>query len=104
MMPEWYFTGTRLSRIKCFITDMMEPYVMVKHTPKTPIFDGRFMDYGYDKVALIEEFRQRNYDMKELRHDDPEQCVCNGLSASIVGIGGELEVVRNSKQSIYEKK
>ena len=36
---------------------------MVKHTPKTPIFDGRFMDYGYDKVALIEEFRQRNYDM-----------------------------------------
>ena len=52
-----------MSRIKCFITDMMEPYVMVKHTPKTPIFDGRFMDYGYDKVALIEEFRQRNYDM-----------------------------------------
>ena len=68
MMPEWYFTGTRLSRIKCFITDMMEPYVMVKHTPKTPLFDSRFMDYGYDKVALIEEFRQRNYDMMILNN------------------------------------
>ena len=68
MMPEWYFTRTRVSRIKCFITDMMEPYVMVKHTPKTPLFDSRFMDYGYDKVALIEEFRQRNYKMMILNN------------------------------------
>ena len=42
--------------------------MMVKHMPKTPLFDSRFMDYGYDKVALIEEFRQRNYDMMNLNN------------------------------------
>ena len=62
-MPEWYSTHSRISFIKCFITDSMEPYVMVKHTPQTPFFDTRFGDYGYDKVSFIEQLRQMNYQM-----------------------------------------
>lgn len=52
-----------MSRIKCFITDMMEPYVMVRHSNETPFFDTRFGDYGFDKISYIEELRERNYQM-----------------------------------------
>ena len=62
-MPEWYLTTARVSLIKCFITDMMEPYVMVKHSPSTPMFDSRFIDYGFDKISYIEKLRQMNYQM-----------------------------------------
>ena len=36
---------------------------MVKHTPQTPFFDTRFIDYGYNKVSFIEQLRQMNYQM-----------------------------------------
>ncbi len=62
-MPEWYWTQCRVSRIKCFITDMMEPYVMVKHTPQTPTYDVRFGDYGFNKISFIEELREMNFQM-----------------------------------------
>ena len=60
-MPEWYFTRTRVSRIKCFIADMMEPYVIVKHSPSTPMYDSRFIDYGFNKMSFIEKLRQMNF-------------------------------------------
>ena len=62
-MPEWYFTRTRVSRIKCFIADMMEPYVIVKHSPYTPMYDSRFIDYGFNKMSFIEKLRQMNFQM-----------------------------------------
>ena len=63
VMPEWYFTRTRVSRIKCFIADMMEPYVIVKHSPSTPMYDSRFIDYGFNKMSYIEKLRQMNFQM-----------------------------------------
>ena len=62
-MPEWYVAEGHVSRIKCFVTDMMEPYVMVRHSSETPFFDTRFGDYGFDKISYIEELRERNYRM-----------------------------------------
>ena len=62
-MPEWYISEGHVSRIKCFITDMMEPYVMVRHSNETPFVDTRFGDYGFDKISYIEELRERNYQM-----------------------------------------
>ena len=42
---------------------MMEPYVMVKHSPSTPMYDSRFIDYGFNKMSYIEKLRQMNYQM-----------------------------------------
>ena len=42
---------------------MMEPYVMVKHTPQTPTYDVRFGDYGFNKISFIEELREMNFEM-----------------------------------------
>lgn len=62
-MPEWFWTKSKVSYIKCFITDYMEPYVMVKHTPNAPFYDPRFTDYGNNKISYVEQLRQMNYQM-----------------------------------------
>ena len=62
VMPEWYLSdGEQVKRIRCFITDFQEPYVMVKYGPETPLFDERFINYGYNKVQLIEHLRAAGY-------------------------------------------
>lgn len=60
-MPEWYFSHTRLSKIKCFIAHEMEPYVLVKHAPTTPLYDVRFTDYGFNKLIYIKQLKLLNY-------------------------------------------
>ena len=60
-MPEWYFSNTRLSKIKCFISNIMEPYVMVKHVPSTPLYDVRFTNYGFNKIIFIDQLRLMNF-------------------------------------------
>ena len=42
---------------------MMEPYVIVKHSPYTPMYDSRFIDYGFNKMSFIEKLRQMNFQM-----------------------------------------
>lgn len=69
-MPEWYITdeSSTVSRIRCFITNFMEPYLMVRYTPSTPLFVEEFVDYGFNKVQYFENLRQAGYSFYILNH------------------------------------
>ena len=58
---DWYNKTSGVTSIPCFIVDFQEPYVMLKYTPNTPLFDERFYDYGYNKVQLFEHLRAAGY-------------------------------------------
>lgn len=63
VMPEWFVTSpsSPVSRIRCFMTDFMEPYLMVRLSPGLPLFDDRFVNYGYNKVEYVENLRQAGF-------------------------------------------
>lgn len=63
VMPEWFVTSpsSPVSRIRCFMTDFMEPYLMVRLSPVLPLFDDRFVNYGYNKVEYVENLRQAGF-------------------------------------------
>ena len=70
VMPEWYFSSSeKVKAIRCFITDFQEPYVMLRYSPETPLFDERFVNYGYNKVQLIEHLRAMGYQFYILNND-----------------------------------
>ena len=46
-----------ISKLKCVMNDFQEPYVMLKRSATTPLFDERFVNYGYNKVQLVEHLR-----------------------------------------------
>lgn len=55
---EWLnWSGKPVMEMKCVINDFQEPYVMLRRSPTTPLFDERFVNYGYNKVQLIEHLR-----------------------------------------------
>ena len=51
-----------MARLKCVINFSQEPYVLLKRSPSTPVFDERFVDYGYNKIQLVEHLRHVGYD------------------------------------------
>ena len=62
-MPEWYGNTTSvLSRIRCFTADFQEPYVLLRYQESTPLFDERFINYGFNKVEWIENLRYLGYE------------------------------------------
>ena len=62
VMPEWITShSSNDSAIRCFITDFQEPYVLLRYGESTPLFDERFINYGYNKVQLIEHLRSAGY-------------------------------------------
>ena len=62
VMPEWFrHHASPVSAIKCFVTDFQEPYVMLRYAASTPLFDERFINYGYNKVQLIEHLRAAGF-------------------------------------------
>lgn len=48
--------------MKCFRQRFLEPYVMVRKTPELPLFDERFINYGFNKVEWIENLRYLGYE------------------------------------------
>ena len=36
--------------------------MILKRSPSTPLFDERFVNYGYNKIQLIEHLRFKGYD------------------------------------------
>ena len=40
---------------------VMEPYVMVRRDPQTPLYDAFFINYGYNKVEFIMELQASGY-------------------------------------------
>ena len=57
--------------MRCFLNEFQEPYllgdglidryVMLNRTRNTPLFDPRFINYGYNKVQFIEHLRYLGY-------------------------------------------
>ena len=61
-----------IAQLPCMLMDFQEPYiylivilrnryVILKRTPTTPLFDKRFINYGYNKVQLFEHLRAAGY-------------------------------------------
>ena len=79
-MPAWFGAPAKsvVSRLDCAFTDFQEPfvcillfkfsYVILKYTPSTPMYDDRFVGYGYNKLQLIEHLRTMNYKFYLLNH------------------------------------
>lgn len=63
MLPEWFTIPAEVPfvRVRCFLTDFQEPYVLLRYAPSTPLFDERFVNYGYNKVQLFEHLRAAGY-------------------------------------------
>ena len=70
VMPDWFTlpTNSHVSKMKCFFTDFMEPYVMLRYTPTMPLFGEQFYNYGYNKVQFIEHLRAANFQFYILNH------------------------------------
>lgn len=54
-----------LTKVKCFRERFLEPYVMVKKNG-IPLFDERFINYGYNKVEWIEHLRYMGFEFHVL--------------------------------------
>lgn len=52
----------------CFRERFLEPYVMVRRTDVLPLFDERFINYGFNKVQWIENLRYLGYEFSVLSH------------------------------------
>ena len=50
---------SNITRLKCVMNDFQEPYVLLKRSSNTPLFDERFKNYGYNKVQLIEHLKYK---------------------------------------------
>ena len=48
-------------RVRCFANRFQEPYVIVRYTPSTLLFDERFVNYGKNKVQWITHLRLLGY-------------------------------------------
>ena len=46
----------------CFRQRFLEPYVMVRRTEILPLFDERFINYGFNKVQWIENLRYLGFE------------------------------------------
>lgn len=46
---------------RCFNHVFQEPYIMVRRSNHLPLFDERFINYGYNKVQWIEHLRWIGY-------------------------------------------
>ena len=69
-MPEWYAApqDSPISKIRCFIADFQEPYVMVRYTKNTPLFHEKFINYGFNKVQYVEHLRAAGFSFFILNH------------------------------------
>ena len=52
--------------MKCFRQRFMEPYVMMGRTEQLPLFDERFINYGFNKVQWIENLRYLGFEFSVL--------------------------------------
>ncbi|KAK8799725.1 hypothetical protein WA158_006273 [Blastocystis sp. Blastoise] len=66
--PDWYKPDYNklLTQVTCFKGQRQEPYVVVRKHNRMPMFDERFMNYGYNKVQWLEHLRYIGYRFKVL--------------------------------------
>lgn len=69
VMPEWFADHAAVvANISCFITDLQEPYLILRVYKGMPMFDERFVNYGYNKVQYVEHLRSAGYSFYILNH------------------------------------
>lgn len=59
----WYQAQKPLEKWKCIPYDGMEPYTMIRRTNSSPIYDKRFVNYGFNKVQYIHELRNKGFNL-----------------------------------------
>lgn len=59
-------TATEPYTIPCFKNVRYEPYVILKKTPTTPLFEERFVGYGKNKIQHINHLRFAGYKFQVL--------------------------------------
>ncbi|KAK8808485.1 hypothetical protein WA158_008386 [Blastocystis sp. Blastoise] len=59
MFSHWFTLAetTQLTFLSC-INELQEPYVVVKRSEYLPLFDERFIDYGFNKIQYIDHLRR----------------------------------------------
>ena len=55
----WYNAREPLEKWKCLPYEGMEPYTMIRRTNDSPLYDKRFVNYGFNKVQYIHELRNK---------------------------------------------
>ena len=60
--PLWHRTKSPYLKMKCFANVFQEPYVLLKYDEDMVLYDERFVDYGCNKVQLINLYRMMGYD------------------------------------------
>lgn len=58
---DWYDKTEGVTSIECILLDFQEPYLMLAYRPEVPLFDERFVNYGYNKVQLFEHLRAEGF-------------------------------------------
>ena len=61
LTPVKCFKGNRQEPYDTFSFVKLDSYVVVKKTPEMPLFDERFVNYGYNKVQWLENLRYVGY-------------------------------------------
>lgn len=59
MDNEWFSIprSIHVQRVACFVNRFQEPYVILKYSNQTLFYDERFINYGCNKVQLIDHLR-----------------------------------------------
>lgn len=70
LLSEWFDTSMTFDvyRIPCFVGDRQEPYVVVQKSSSLPMYDERFVGYGFNKVQWLEHLRASGYEFFVFRH------------------------------------
>lgn len=54
---DWFILNGTVAQIKCLRSIGQEPYVLLRHSPNTPLYNPFFYNYGFNKQVFIEELR-----------------------------------------------
>ena len=54
---DWFLLNGTIAKINCLLSLGQEPYVLVRHSAETPMFNPHLYNYGYNKQVFFEELR-----------------------------------------------
>ena len=54
---DWFVLNGTVAKLNCLRSIGQEPYVLLRHSPATPLYNPLLFNYGYNKQVLIEELR-----------------------------------------------
>lgn len=63
LFEKWFLSDCPYyySLVSCWFNSIQEPYVVVKKSDKLPLFDERFVNYGFNKITWLRHLIRRGY-------------------------------------------